>query len=152
MTPSRVRVLAAVAVVAAAGSWVLLTVWSNTGHAALPVPWTAPVGVLVLAAVVLAAAREVRRSVLGRRAGRLDPLLAARIVVLAKASSYVGAVLTGWYAAQAVVVLPALVGERRSRFTLALLTAGACLLLAAAGVVAQRWCRRPPEDPEAGAH
>jgi len=147
MTPSRIRVLAGLAVAAGAVSWVLLDAWLRAGHASLPLPWTAPVGVLMLTVVVLVAAWEVRRSVLGRRSRRLDPLVAARTVVLAKAAGYVGAVLAGWYAAQAVVILPELVGERRGRFVLAALTSVTCLVLAGAAVLAQRWCRRPP-DPD----
>lgn len=147
MRPARIRVLVGLALTAAAVSWVLLDAWLRSGRGSVPLPWTAPLGVLMLAAVVLVAARQVRSSVLGRRARRLDPLVAARIVVLATAGGYVGAVLAGWYGAQALVILPELVGERRSRFLLAVLTAATCLLLAAASVLAQRWCRRPP-DPD----
>ena len=82
----------------------------------------------------------------GRRERRLDPLLAARIAVLAKASAYAGGALTGWYLAQAVVVLPDLVGDRRARFVVSLLSALAAAVLAAAGLVAQRWCRRPDDE------
>jgi hypothetical protein len=142
-----VRVLAGLVVAATAASWVLLDAWLRSGHLAIPLPWTAPVGVLMLTVVVLVAGWQVRRSVLGRRSRRLDPLVAARIVVLATAGGYVGAVLAGWYAAQALVLLPELVGDRRSRFLLAAATSAACLLLAGASALAQHWCRRPP-DPD----
>lgn len=140
--PSR---LLALVVLAGALSWLVLDTLQRRGADPLPVPWTAPAGLLMLAGLVLTAAREVRRWVQGRRIQPLNPLTAARIAVLSAASAYVGAVFIGWYAAQALVILPALVGERRERFLMALLAAVAALLLAGAGLLGQRWCRRPPD-------
>lgn len=132
-------------------AWVLLDALERRGADPLPVPWTATAALLMLAGLVVVAAWEVRRWVGGRRKQPMSPLTAARIAVLAAASSYVGALLVGWYAAQAAVIVPVFVGERRERFTLALLAAAAALLLATAGVVGQRWCRRPPDsDPGHG--
>lgn len=145
MRTTRPLVLVGVALVTGLLSWVLLDILERRGADPLPVPWTAPAGLLMLAGLVLVAAREVRRWVEGRRSQPLNPLTAARIAVLASASSYVGSVLTGWYAAQAALIVPVLVGERRERFGLALLAALTALLLAAAGVLGQRWCRRPPD-------
>jgi ABC-type Fe3+-siderophore transport system permease subunit len=140
--------LVLLALAAAAAGWLFLDTVERRGADPLPVPWTAPVGMVVLAAIVLVAAREVRRWVLGKRTQQLNPLTAARIAVLSTASSYVGAVLSGWYAAQALVILPALVGGRRERFTLAVVATLAALALAVAGLIGQRWCRRPPTSPD----
>lgn len=148
MTVARVRTLVVLALVVGGLGWLLLDTWEAAGRDPLPVPWTAPAGIVVLAGVVLAAGREVRRWVAGRRTRPLDPLAAARIAVLSTASSYVGAVLAGWYAAQALVVLPVLLGDRRDRFVLSLVSSVASVGLAAAGLVAQRWCRRPPDEDE----
>jgi hypothetical protein len=90
----------------------------------------------------------VRRWVAGLRRQRVHPLTAARIAVLASAASYVGALLSGWYTAQAVVILRALVGDRRTLFWSAVASAVAALVLAASGLLAQRWCRRPPDEEE----
>jgi len=147
VSPARLRGVLLFALVVGIAAWAVLDARDSSGGSALPVPWTAPVGVLILAGVVLVAGLEVRRWVAGRRERPLDPIVAARIAVLAKAAAYAGGGLIGWYLAQAVVVLPDLVGDRRSRFVLALAAALASAGLAAAGLLAQRWCRRPPRDP-----
>jgi hypothetical protein len=146
MIPARLRTVLLIAVVVGVGTWAVLDAMEASGMASLPAPWTAVVAVVLLAVVVLVAGLDVRRWVTGRRERPLDPLVAARVAVLAKAAAYTGGGLTGWYLAQAVVVLPDLVGERRTRFIIALLSALASSGLAVAGFVAQRWCRRPPED------
>jgi hypothetical protein len=148
MIPARLRgvVLAAIAVGVAA--WAVLGALQGVdGSPPLSTPWTAPAGILILAGVILVAGLEVRRWVAGRRERPLDPLVAARIAVLAKASAYTGGMLVGWYAAQAVVLLlPGLVGDRRGRFIISLVSALAAVALAVAGLLAQRWCRRPKDD------
>ena len=66
-------------------------------------------GPAVVAVVVLVLARGTCAApCAGRAAGRrVDPLVAARVAVLAKAAVYGGGMLTGWYAAQAVAAHPA---------------------------------------------
>jgi uncharacterized membrane protein YgcG len=114
-------------------------------------PWTAVAGTAALAVAVVAAGLPVRRWMTGRRDAPLDPLVAARTVVLAKAAAYGGALLAGWYAAQALVIVPDLVGVPRTRFLLATGAAAAAIAVCAAGFVVQRWCRVPPDDgPDGG--
>jgi len=148
MRVTRLLTLAGLALAVGVLSWAVLDAVQRNGADPLPVPWTAPAGLAVLAGIVLLAAREVRRSVLGTRAVPVHPLTAARIAVLASAASYVGAVLIGWYGAQALVVLRALVGDRRALFWTAVASALAALVLAAAGVIGQRWCLRPPDEED----
>jgi hypothetical protein len=94
------------------------------------------------------AGRQVRRTVRGAAVRPVSGLAAARVAVLAKASVYGGAALAGWYAAQGLVLLPDLVGDRRVRALVALAAALAAAAVCAAGLVAQRWCRvPPPPDP-----
>jgi hypothetical protein len=146
VTPARLRTVLLVAVAVAVAAWAVLDAREAIGGVAPPVPWTATVAVALLAVAVLVSGLEVRRWVGGRRERPMDPLAAARVAVFAKAAAYAGGALVGWYLAQAVVVLPDVVGERRTRFVLALLSAAVSAGLATAGLVAQRWCRRPPDD------
>ncbi len=132
-------------------AWSALRLLDARGALALPLPWPAVPGLLLLAGVVLAAGWPVRRWVRGERDRQLDPLVAARTVVLAKAACYAGAALAGWYLAQGLILLPALVGDRRSRFVVALLCVLASVALAGAGLLVQRWCRVPPDDQDPGA-
>jgi hypothetical protein len=80
----------------------------------------------------------------------LDPMRAARTAVLAKASCYTGALLTGWYAAQVLDVLGDLgIEAQRERALAAGLAVLGALVLAATGLVVEWFCRIPPgDDPE----
>ena len=148
MTPARLRSVLLLMVVVGLTGWAVLDAREASGASPLPTPWTAAVAIALLAGAVLVSGLEVRRWIAGRRERRLDPLVAARIAVLAKAASYAGGALAGWYLAQAAVVLPDLVGERRTRLLVALLSAVAAGALAVAGLVVQTWCRRPPRDDD----
>jgi drug/metabolite transporter (DMT)-like permease len=144
--PARVSVAVVTALFTTALGWLALDLWSRQGGRTPAQSYLAAVAVAVLAAVVLVLAREVRRSVRGERRPPVAPLAAARVAVLSKAAAYGGAVLTGWYAALVLAVLDDPSGVRRERA----LTAGACAVaaavLVAAGFVAQRWCRLPPDE------
>jgi hypothetical protein len=116
-------------------------------------PVLAGVVMLGIAVVVARLGWNVRQFVRGRRPG-LDPLLAARTVVLATAAAYSGSILTGWYAGHVLVVIDRLGHPPLRDFALA---AGVCVLcaatLAAVGLVAERWCQVPPpedDDPSGG--
>jgi len=146
--PARIGQVLLIAVASTAVSWLLLDAWAGSGGEPLPLPWTAVAGTAALAIAVVSLGVPVRRWVSGRRDRPLDPLYAARAFVLAKAAAYGGAVLTGWYAAQALALLPDIVGNRRTTFVLALLAAGAAVAISVAGLVVQRWCRVPPSDDD----
>lgn len=150
MTPAKLGSAVLVALVTTALAWVVLDTWIRRGGDPLPLPWTAVAGTAVLVVAVLVLGWPVRRWVQGRRDRALDPLRAARAAVLAKAAVYGGALLTGWYLAQALVTIPAGPGPRRSRLIMAGLAALAALALVVSGFVVQRWCRVPPGDDQEG--
>jgi Protein of unknown function (DUF3180) len=146
--PARITTALLVALVAGVVSWVALNTWTGSGGNPPPLPWASAIGTAALVAVVIAAGLPVRRWVRGRRDRPLDPLVAARTAVLGKAAAYGGAVLTGWYVSQALVVLPDLVGVRRERFWIGVIAAAMAVALSAAGFVVQYWCRIPPSDED----
>lgn len=148
MKPARVVSVVLTAVIAGVVGWLVLRAWLDSGHEPLPLPWTAVAGTLGLAVAVIAAGLPVRRWQQGRRDHAFDPLVAARTVVLAKAAAYGGAVLAGWYAAQAVTILPDVVGARRTRLLLASLAFLSACAVSVAGMVVQRWCRLPHDDED----
>src|SRR5690349_3363831 len=115
MTPARVLTALLIALVSVTLCWVGLDIWTGSGGNPLPLSWSAVVGTVALVVVVIAAGLPVRRWVNGRRDRPLDPLVAARTAVLAKASAYGGAALVGWYLSQGLLLLPDLVGDRRDR-------------------------------------
>jgi Protein of unknown function (DUF3180) len=149
--PARLTTAVLTALVTAAVAWFVLDLWTRQGGRVLPLPWFAAVAIAVVAGLVAVLGWEVRRSVRGQRSAPLDPLFAARVVVLAKAAVFGGAVLAGWYAAQGLVVLSNVSGLRRERLVVAGVTALAAVALIVAGFLAQRWCRLPDDDEPGGA-
>lgn len=140
--------LVLIAVVAAAVVLAVLRMAESRGVTVLPAPVISVLVLLGIAAVVLAAGWNVRQYRAGRRPG-LDPLVAARTVVLATASAYTGSLLAGWYAAHVVLVAGDLAIEARRDVAVA----GGVALLAAvvlvvAGLVVERWCEIRADDDE----
>lgn len=148
MKPARASAALVTAAFTAAIGWLLLDLWSSEGGRTPPQSYLAAVAILVVAAVVLVLGWEVRRSVRGERTPPMNPLAAARVAVLAKATVYGGAVLTGWYAALGLSLLDDATGVRRERLLASAAAAVASALLAGAGLLAQRWCRLPPDDED----
>jgi hypothetical protein len=55
----------------------------------------------------------------------------------------------GWYAGQALVVVPDLAIEpRRDRLVLAVLAVLAAVAMVATGLVTERWCRLPDDEED----
>jgi hypothetical protein len=161
MSPLRRRDLLVVAVGLALGAWVLV----RAGYGMLPpMDWWLPVplGVLALAEALgartlsarLAAERD-RRPRPGRPAPAaaarpVEPMLVARLAVLAQASAYVGAVFAGCWAGLLLHTVPAL--GRLSAARGDTVTGVLGVVLSGALVGAALWlehaCRVPPSRDE----
>jgi hypothetical protein len=148
MRPTRVRVLAVVTVVTAVLGLLLQRALRASGRDMPPVPWTAAIGLLLVACLVYSAAVPVRRMTNGApRARPVAPLRAARTAVLGKAAAYAGSVILGWYLAQVLLLSPDLdIPARRAQALRAAVTTLAALAVCVAGVLAERMCRVPPDD------
>jgi hypothetical protein len=149
MAPTSVRLLLALAVLAATAGWALAQVWDAVTGRYVPVPWTAAIGLCLLAVGLLLWTLRVRHR-LGRKPGTLplDPIVAARTAALAMAGSRTGAVLGGLYLGMGVAFLP-LVSQDPGRERV--LSATAAVLTAVAVVVVSLWlerCCRLPDPPE----
>jgi hypothetical protein len=161
MSPLRRRDLLVVAVGLALGAWLLV----RTSYGMLPsMDWWLPVplGVLALAEALgartlsarLAAERD-RRPRPGRPASAaaarpVEPMLVARLAVLAQASAYVGAVFAGCWAGLLLHTVPAL--DRLSAARGDTVTGVLGVVLSVALVGAALWlehvCRVPPSRDE----
>jgi hypothetical protein len=140
--PTRARSLLLTGVLAAAVTWALLTVvYSDLP----PLSWT-PVPALLLAAAVEAwTGRDLRARIMGQRGSKpTPPLFVARIVVLAKASSQVAALLAGvsfGFIGYLSDMLDA--PTPRSDIITAGIWFGSCLILIAAALFLEYCCRVP---------
>ncbi len=150
MKPTRYGVLWALALVAAAVSWSLLHVADSRLPFLPRLPWQVPVALVFLAAGVAVSAGNLRTRLHADMNSRpVDPLAAARMAVLAKASSHSGAVLAGLYFGMAAFFLPSASGDlRRERVLLSGLSALGALTLVAAGLLLESVCRVKPTDDD----
>ena len=145
----RVQTLALVAAVTGVAGFVVFTLITRDGTLVPRASLLAGVLLVLMGGLVLSLARPVRRYLAGRATTTLDPLRAARTVVLAQAAALTGSAAAGWYAGQLAVVLSDLsLVANRSRILPLVALVVAALALAVAGMVAQRWCRVDPRDED----
>lgn len=151
MKAMRPLLLVIIAVVVAAVGW-LATLAAGRYNLATPVlPASALVTMGVIATLTLVMGIRVLRWRNGKKKTMLNPILAARTLVLAQACAYAGTVLLGWHAGIAVDLLR--IWSLRSDqgiLWLTLLMGGGGLVMVAVGFVVERFCRIPPEDLEGG--
>ena len=161
MNPVRRRDLLVVAVGLALGSWLVV----RAAYGVLPpLHWWLPVPVGVLAVAEALGARTLRTRLAAERERRprpgrpspaaaarpVEPLLVARLVIVAQASAWVGAVFTGVWAGVLLYTVPSLARLTAARSDSVTGVIG--VLCAAALAVAALWlehvCKVPPEDDE----
>jgi hypothetical protein len=144
----RARVLVAVFVLVAGGSWVALKLLSGGGRELPSTSWLAVFIFVALGLGLLVAGRPVKRLVAGRATRPLNPLYAARVLAMAQAAALTGAGIAGWYAAQILLLVPDadIPSQQLQILVLGILTLVAAGL-AAVGLVVQRWCRLDEPDP-----
>lgn len=138
-----VGLCALLAVLVLAIGYAALSWWSEGGRSLPPVGYLAMLPLVLVAALVLAGAWSVRRTVRGRRAsGPHDGLRGFRVLVLCQAAALTGAVVAGWSLAHALVARAGLALQGLgSDAAAALAVTAAGVLLVVAGLVGQSWCR-----------
>ncbi|MBT0993206.1 DUF3180 family protein [Cellulomonas sp. DKR-3] len=148
MGRTRWQTLLVVALGVAAATWIVFDAIEGNGGLPPEVPWLVAAVEVVIAAVVLSLGWAVRQFLRGKRPN-LDPIRAARTAVLAKASCYTGALLTGWYAGQTIVLVTDLqtVGNGGRALSAGAAAVGA-VVLAVVGLVVEGFCRIPPPEDE----
>lgn len=146
--PTRVRDLIAVAVVAAIALWLLI----RYNYGAFPsLPWLAGISLYVLAALEVVIGFIVRKRISDREIGsgrrQLHPIIAARLLALAKASAVLGAVAAGGWTGILIFLLQngILDAARADRPGAIVGIVGGVLLCAAA--LWLEHCCRAPDDP-----
>lgn len=149
VTGVRVMSLALVALGSAVASLGLLRLWRGTIGDYPQLSWIGVIPLAMVIVLVLVAGRQVQRYQAGDPVPVMTPQRARGTLVAAQASAWGGAALTGWFIAHALVHAPnADVASVRELMIRALVSACAAILLAVAGMIAQHWCRLPPEDDD----
>ncbi|WP_104524577.1 DUF3180 domain-containing protein [Blastococcus atacamensis] len=163
MTPVRRRDLVALAAGLAVAAWLLVRTWYGDLP---PLRWwqPAPLGVLAIAEALgartlrsrLTAEREARAgrgptAVEGRAAvlRPVEPMLVARLAVLAQASAYLGAVLAGIWGGVLLHVAPAVgrLAAAGNDTVVGVIGLACSAALTAAALWLETVCRVPPSPP-----
>ncbi|MQA34771.1 DUF3180 domain-containing protein [Modestobacter roseus] len=158
MSPVRRRDLVVLAVGIAVASWLVV----RAAYGSLPVrSWWLPLPLGVLALALALGARALRARLAVQRDRRpgprgsvrpVEPMLVARLAVLAQASAYVGAVFAGVWGGLLLHALPS-IGQLRAAGGDAV-TGAIGVVLGAALVAAALWlehvCKIPPEHDDEG--
>jgi len=137
-----IRLLLLLGLAVTAFGYLVLRIWTERGGVLPPASWGALIVLVFMACGVFFAGLPVRRFLRGQAKKPLNPIRAMRAVVLAQASALTGALVTGWYVAQILVLLPDFdIASRRSlTWRLAALAAGG-VLMTVAGLMVQAMCR-----------
>ncbi|WP_146359545.1 DUF3180 domain-containing protein [Arthrobacter yangruifuii] len=156
MSTIRYRWLAVIGLAAGLVGWAANSILTDNGY---PAPVLSPVAlaaIILVTGATLILGLRVRRWRNGRRDRELNPIAAARTVVLAQALAYAGALLLGWHAAVFLTQLPlwSLRPGHPATWSSLAVSAGGILMIAA-GLTVERFCKLPPEDkdgtgPDAG--
>jgi hypothetical protein len=147
ISPGRLLLIGLVLTVAGWSATVVTTRYSMATPV-LPVTALATMAVIVVITLILGI-RVLRWRNSTKRKKALDPILAARTLVLAQACAYAGTVLLGWHAG---IFLDQLrIWNLRSDQGItwvAIAVAGGGLVMIVVGLLVERFCRIPPEDSD----
>ncbi len=142
-----VRLVLVVALLTTAVAWIGLQLWFGSGHALPGASWGGAVLIVFMAVGVYCAGLPIRRFLRGEATRPLSPLRAMRTLVLAQAAALTGALVSGWYAAQALVLLPdADVDSVRAAMLRSLAVCASGVLMIVAGLLVQSMCRIDDQD------
>lgn len=151
MTPTRIRVLLALAAIAAAVGWAVMVVVEGQQGRVIPVPWTAGALLWILTVALFAWTLLARPRLLRRQGARpMSPFVAARSAALAMAASRTGSLVAGFYAGMAIGAFPMrMTPAAQDTLWASLLAVSASVALAAVALWLERLCRLPSDDDPA---
>ena len=142
------RALAVAALFGALAGWLIVAAANSFDLVAPQVPWTAPVGLFLIAALVGVIAYSTYQRI-HVRMQRIEPQRAVAFLVLGKASALAGALVAGGYLTYALMFITRLdAAAPRDRVIKSAVAAVAGVALAVAGLLLERACRVPKSDDE----
>ncbi len=146
MTPP--RALAVAAMFGGLAGWLFVITLDALDIVPPTVPWTAPIGLVLIAALVGLLAYSTRQRIQVRRE-RVEPQRAVAFLVLGKASALAGALVAGGYLGFAVNFVSRLdaIGPRE-RVVRSAVAMVAGIGLCGVGLLLERACKVPGADDE----
>ena len=113
--------------------------------------YTLALSLVFIAAIVIALAVPIRQATRGKVRTRIDPFYATRVVLLAKASSIAGALISGGSLGLVLELLVRSGGLNSDSLVRTLAALGGAVTLLAAGLLGEAFCTapQPPDDPDA---
>lgn len=150
MKPTKPLQLVVFAVVAAVAGFLTVGVWDSTFARTFPVPFLAPVTLVLLAIAITVWAVTIRPRLMHKPGTEpIDPFTAARTAALAMAASRTGALVAGFYLGVALAFSGKLYIEiATQRFWLSLAAAVAGVLVVLAALWLEYICRLPNDDDD----
>ncbi|HEX3929508.1 MAG TPA: DUF3180 domain-containing protein [Nocardioides sp.] len=141
MSPAGLCILGVAGLVA---GWVFHQVTDTATSVPPQVPWVQPLGLFLVACILLGTAWSTRRTI-AQQPARLSPHQAVNRLVLARACAYVGALAAGVYIGYAVSWLGVSSSDMAGQRAFRAACAGvAGLLIVVGGLLLERACRVPP--------
>jgi H+/Cl- antiporter ClcA len=151
LTPFRALVVAAI--FGGLAGWLVVVIANAFDLIPPEVPWTAPIGLILVAALVGALAYATHQRIQVRRE-RIEPQRAVALLVLGKASALAGALVAGGYFGFALMFLARLdAAAPRDRVIRSAVAIVAGVALCIMGLLLERACKvptEPDEDADAG--
>ncbi|MEA5454786.1 DUF3180 domain-containing protein [Sinomonas sp. JGH33] len=150
MKPLRLTILAVIGIVLGLAGFAATELADRSSGTTPVLPYSALGSMAVIAVFTLALGiRVLRWRNSEKRTRMIDPIFAARTLVLAHACAYAGAVLLGWHAGVLADQLPVWAVRSTSPVILqAIAMMGGGVIMVAIGLLVERFCRVPPEDGE----
>jgi lysylphosphatidylglycerol synthetase-like protein (DUF2156 family) len=140
--------LLALAAAGAGLGWLIEVLLTASGRPIIAPSIPLAVSLFLIAVVVVVLAVPIYRYSRGLRRQRVNPFFALRVVVLAKASSFAGALLGGAAFAVAFYLLSRTVSPESAVIAGSFVVSGAAIVLLVAGLVAEHLCTIPPDDED----
>jgi hypothetical protein len=132
----------------AVGGWLVVVVSNALDMNPPLVPWTSPIALVLITALVGVLAYTTHQRIQVRRE-RVEPERAVAFLVLGKASALAGAVVAGGYLAYALLFVSRLDAEApRERVIRSAVAVVAGIALGVAGLLLERSCKVPGTDDD----
>ena len=122
-------------------------VLESQGFSLPGLPWFAVIGMLVLSAILFLLGWPIKKWNDGDRTKEIDPLQAARVAIMAKASALTGSGLSGWYLGNAgyyFLSAPGIRNDLAAGMLVAMISAAVLMIV---GMIVEGFCEIPPQDP-----